>query len=118
MITPMHLPKILAIHMRVDLRGRDVRVSKHLLYRSQIRAAFQQMGRERVPQRMRVDVLRDPGPFDVLAQDLPGTHARQRLAARVQKQRTARLAMLERPSLFANVNGERGDCASTNGDEP
>ena len=43
-------------HMGVDLRGRQRLVTKHLLHRSKIRTAFEQMGRHGVSQTMRTKV--------------------------------------------------------------
>jgi hypothetical protein len=42
----MDAPKILAIHVRVDLRGADIGVAEHFLHRTEVRAPFQQVRRE------------------------------------------------------------------------
>src|SRR3954469_9398666 len=68
---PVHLPQVLPIHVRVDLRRRDVDVPKHLLYRPEIGTPLEQVRGERVPQRMRRHVLREPRALHVPAQDLP-----------------------------------------------
>ena len=44
-----------AIDMRIDLRGRDVGMTKHRLQRTQIRAACQQMRGKGMAQDMRTD---------------------------------------------------------------
>ena len=46
----MDLAQMAFRQMRINLGGRDVAVTEHLLHRAQIRAAFQQMGREAVAQ--------------------------------------------------------------------
>src|SRR5687767_7473935 len=95
MILPVNGPEILPIDVRVELSRRDVGVAQHLLDGAQIGAPLQQVRGERMPQRMRRYVLRDAGPLDVLAKDLPRTHAGERLAARVQKQAPLPLPFLE-----------------------
>ena len=47
---------------RVDLSRRDTRVSQKLLDRAQVRPALEQMGRERVAQRVRRNAARRPPP--------------------------------------------------------
>jgi hypothetical protein len=37
----VHLPQVLAIDVRIDLRRRDVRVAEHFLNGAEIGAAFQ-----------------------------------------------------------------------------
>jgi hypothetical protein len=39
-------------HVRVDLRGRDIDMAKHVLHRPEIGASFQQVRRKGMPQRM------------------------------------------------------------------
>src|SRR5437867_3361477 len=90
MITSMHLAQVLTIDVGVDLRRGDVGVPKHLLYRTKIRAALQEMGRERVSQCVRGDALGDPGALHVLREDLPGAHPGERRAAGVEKERAPR----------------------------
>jgi hypothetical protein len=48
----VHTSKILTIHVGVDLRGGNIGVTEHLLHRTQVGAALQQMGRKRVTQCM------------------------------------------------------------------
>src|SRR5258707_8724675 len=51
----MHLAQVALGEMRVNLCGRDVAVAEHLLHGAQVRATFQQMRGEAMPQRMRAD---------------------------------------------------------------
>ena len=44
-------------HMRVDLRGRDIRMSEQRLHRAQVGAVLQQMARESVTQHVRAHLL-------------------------------------------------------------
>src|SRR5208283_1505040 len=51
----MDLAQVALREMRVNLRGRDIAVPQHLLHRTQIRAAFEQMGGEAMAQSVRAD---------------------------------------------------------------
>src|SRR5258708_13366256 len=95
MITPVHAAQILPIHVRVYLRRGDVRVPQHLLHRPQICAALEQVRCEGMPQRMRRNVLGDSRSLDVAVQDLPPAHARQGPPARVEKENTLPLTLLD-----------------------
>jgi predicted anti-sigma-YlaC factor YlaD len=53
MVRAMDLAQMSFRQMRINLGGRDVAVTEHLLDCAQIRAAFQQMGSETVAQRVR-----------------------------------------------------------------
>ena len=67
----MHSFKPLLIDMGIDLGRRDVRVAKHLLDDSKIRAVAEQMRCEAVPQKMRINVLFQSGALCVFLNDLP-----------------------------------------------
>ena len=62
---------------RVELRRRHRRVAEQFLHRPNVGTAVQQVGRERVPQRVRRDVLSDAGPRRGLPQHRPGALPRQ-----------------------------------------
>src|SRR6266545_1834534 len=62
-------------HVRVNLRRRQVRVPEHHLDRAQIRAPFQQVRREGVPQDVRADIAGDARLDAVVLQHLPESHA-------------------------------------------
>ena len=83
---PVDASQIFAINVRVDLRGRDVRVPEHVLHGTQVGATLEQMGGERVPQGVRRDAGADPRRGYVFPQDLPGTHSGERRAACVEQQ--------------------------------
>src|SRR6266481_2662492 len=72
----MHLAQMALREMRVDLRGRDVAMTEHLLNGAQVGAAFEQMRREAMPQRVRADPRESRiagGPsFECLEESLPG----------------------------------------------
>ena len=53
MVLTVYRPKILAVDVSVDLRGGNVRMPKHFLDRAQVSPAFQQVGGERVSERVR-----------------------------------------------------------------
>lgn len=82
----MDASQIVAIDVSVDLRGRDIGVTKHLLNGAKVGAALQQMSGEGMPQRVGRYRLLDPGNFNVLPKNLPCSHSRQRLAASVEKE--------------------------------
>lgn len=67
----MHSLEALLIDMGIDLRRRYVRVAKHLLDDSKIRAVAEEMRCEAVPQKVRIDVLFQSGALRVLLNDLP-----------------------------------------------
>ncbi len=67
----MHSFKPLLIDMRIDLRGRNIGVAQHLLDNPQIGAVSEQMGREAVSEKVRVNVLLQSGPLRVFFHDLP-----------------------------------------------
>ena len=63
----IHVDQLRGVDVRVALRGAQPRVAEQLLDRAQVGAALQQMGRERVAQRVRADAharaaLRDVAP--------------------------------------------------------
>ena len=71
----------------VSLSRPEVRVSQHLLHRSKVCASFEEVGRERVPQKMRMDAAGlEAGAIRQLAQDEEGTGAGERTAARIQEE--------------------------------
>ena len=53
----VHVPDPLTGEMRVELRGGDTRMPEQLLDDAQVRSALEQVGRERVPQRVRADTI-------------------------------------------------------------
>ena len=55
--------------------GTDVGVPQHLLDHAQVRAVFEQMAREGVAERVRVDVLGDPGDARGFLHDHPDAFA-------------------------------------------
>lgn len=70
----MHGFQSLLIDMRIDLRRRNVGVTEHFLDDAQIGAVPQQMRREAVPQKVRVNVLFQSGASRMGLYDLPDTH--------------------------------------------
>jgi hypothetical protein len=69
---------------------------EHFLNRTEVGAAFEQVGGERVPQQMGMDAPGvEPGLLGESAQDQEGARARQRAAARVQEQVLAVAAVEE-----------------------
>jgi hypothetical protein len=73
---PMHSLKPLLIDMRINLRGRNIRVAKHFLNNAQIGAIPQQMCRKTVPEKMRINVLLQSGVPRMFFHDLPDARRR------------------------------------------
>ena len=65
----MHTSKILTIHVRVDLCRRDIGVAKHFLNSAQVGAAFKEVRRKRMAQRVRRNSLFNAGLHHVFAQE-------------------------------------------------
>jgi hypothetical protein len=61
----VHVAQPVGREVGVDLSGPDVGVTEHLLERAQVAAARQQMGGERVAQRVGAHALRQPGAAGV-----------------------------------------------------
>src|SRR5258708_21398739 len=80
----VHAPQVPRVHVRVDLGRRDVCVTEHLLYRAKVRASLQKVGCERVTERVGRDALLEARLIDVMPQDVPGPHPRQRSAPGVE----------------------------------
>jgi drug/metabolite transporter (DMT)-like permease len=81
-------------HVRVDHRGAHVRVPEQLLHRADVVAGFQQMGRERVAQRVRRRRFGHPGRphgqlecalHRLIGHMLPAYHARARVDRKLHR---------------------------------
>ena len=59
---PVDLLEMRRGHVSVDLRGGEVGVAQHLLHRPQVGSALEQMGGERVAERVRRDVVGQLAP--------------------------------------------------------
>src|SRR5688572_22176288 len=101
--------QVLPIDVGVDLRRRDVSMSKHLLYRAQIRAALEQMRRERMSERVGRYVFLQTRLFHVLAEHLPRAHAGERRTARVEKEHALPPSTLETRSQLPHIDRHRPD---------
>ena len=66
----------LLIHVCIDLRRRNVRVAEHFLDDPQVGAVAEQMRRETVPEKMRVNVLFQPCMSRALFNNLPDARGR------------------------------------------
>src|SRR4029079_12024449 len=58
----VHVPDPLTGEMRVELRGGDTRMPEQLLDDAQVRSALEEVGRERVAQRVRTDAVGQARP--------------------------------------------------------
>src|SRR2546425_12119604 len=85
MVGLVHRPQIVAVDVRVQLRGREVRVAQHFLHGAKVRAALEQVRRERVPEGVRRYPLRQPGEAGRSLDDAPRAPPRQGRAAGVEK---------------------------------
>lgn len=71
MVLLIHLPQMLSTDMRVYLGGGDLAVSEHKLNRPEIRAPFQKMRGERMPENMGTYFLLQACLFAVFFQHFP-----------------------------------------------
>ena len=67
----MHSFQSLLIDMRIDLRRRNVGMAEHFLDDAKIGAISQQMRREAVSKKVRVNVLFESGASRMFFHDLP-----------------------------------------------
>src|SRR5262245_56601915 len=89
--------------MRINLRGRQVRVAEHHLDRAEIRAALQEMRREGMTEHVRAERTANAGAASVRLEIFPEAHPRQRAAASVEKQarrcsRSSALPLRDQPA--------------------
>lgn len=68
---PMDSFKPLLIDMRINLRCRNVGVTQHFLNNAEIGAVPEEMRREAMPEKVRVNILLQSGPPRVFFHDLP-----------------------------------------------
>src|SRR4051794_18172130 len=74
-------------YVRIELRRRQIGVSKHLLNRTEVGSALEQMGREGVAEQVWMNTFRlEAGVLGELAQDEERAGARERAALRVQEE--------------------------------
>ena len=66
--------QVFAIDVRINLGRRDVDVSQHLLDRSEIRTALEEMRRKGMAESVRRNGLRDSRLPNVFSENLPGAH--------------------------------------------
>ena len=100
-------PEISPVEMSVDRGGRDRRVTEQLLHHAQVGSSLQQMGGERMPQRVGMDPDRERGGTRVPAQDLPEAHAAQRATAGVGEHAVMARACAQPRSRPLQVDLER-----------
>ena len=72
-------------YVGINLRGRNVGMSHHFLHTVQIRPVFHQMGRKRMPERMRRYVRFYPGLSGIIFDQLPETLTAHGLTGAVNK---------------------------------
>ena len=75
----------IGIHVSIDLCRRNIRMAKHRLHRAKISAACQQMGGERMAQRMGRNLFIDAGSPGVTPNDLPESLAGERLTGTIEE---------------------------------
>ena len=97
----VHGAQVVPVHVCVDLRRGEVRVTQHLLHRPQVRPALEQVRRESVSEGVRRDALRDPRPTRRLPDDAPRPDAGERRAAGVQEQDPPSFTAVEPRADFA-----------------
>ena len=75
----------IGIHVSIDLCRRNIRMAEHRLHRAKIGAACQQMGGERMAQRMGRNPFIDAGSPGVTPNDLPESLAGERLTGTIEE---------------------------------
>src|SRR5690348_16461955 len=98
-----------AVNVSVYLRRGNVSMSEHFLHRPEVSATLQQVSGELMPESVRRNRLLDSRKLDVFSQNLPRTHSRKRLSARVEKENSLPLPFLELWPQLSQVNGDRSD---------
>src|SRR5687767_12555153 len=93
-------------------------MAEHLLHGPEVRAAFQQVRGEAVPERVRCDPLLDPGPLGAPLDHAPRTDARERLPTGVEENAPFGAAMVQRGTQHAKVHRNRTDRPAPDGYEP
>ena len=76
----MQVFEVIACHVGINLSRGDVGMAQHGLNRPQIGAAFQQVARKGVPQRVGRDHFSEPCPKTVTLDQLPKTLAAERFS--------------------------------------
>src|SRR5213593_5180778 len=107
MVPPVHLPQPARRHVRVDLRGPDVRVPEQRLHDAEVGAPGEEMRRERVAQRMRRDAAAEAGGERTTAHELPHRLARERPPAGAEEEERARAPAQQARPLLLDVRRER-----------
>src|SRR5206468_6814116 len=95
--------EVVPIDVGVELRRGEVGVAEHFLHGAQVGPALEQMGGERMAERVRRDALAQSRTARIDLDDAPGPDARQRRAASIEKKNTSALAAIEPGSDFADV---------------
>src|ERR1041385_3976084 len=93
-------------------------MAKHLLNRTQIGAALEQVRGKRMPQRVRGNGFGYSRLLDVLAKNLPRTHARERLTTGIEKQNAFASAFFKSRPELTDIGRNGPDRRSPDGDEP
>jgi hypothetical protein len=78
MTSPMHVTQIAPLEVGVNLCGRNIGVTQHLLDGGDVGASLQEMRRKRMSQGMRCHPLLEPALDDTPANDLPRGLAAER----------------------------------------
>src|SRR3989442_4903394 len=107
MVGLVQRPQIVAVDVRVELRGREVRVAQHFLHGAKVRAALEQVRRERVPEGVRRSPLRQPGGAGRSLDDAPRAPPRRGRAVAVETPKPASLPFAEAWEDLAAVQRHR-----------
>src|SRR6266852_3718238 len=101
MMTIVNASQAAAVHVRVDLRGRQVRMSKHFLDAPQVSAALHQVGGKRMPQLVRRQRSPDANRQRISPQELPESLTGERLRPLSEEKRSGfPLPQQKGPSRF------------------
>src|SRR5437899_5792611 len=93
----MHRFQTLLIDVGINLRRRNIGVAEHLLNDAQVRAVAQQVGREAVPEQMRINIFFPARVARFFLHDLSDSRCRSFSSALAQKYLTPATARYPSP---------------------
>src|SRR3990172_11329122 len=83
---PMYFLQILSVDMRIDLCRRNIHMPQQFLDNTKIGPTLQQMRREGMTERMRMDVFLDAGLFGVFGDHLPDPFSSESRAPGIEEE--------------------------------
>src|SRR5215212_8731049 len=88
----VNAPQVLAVDVRVDLRGGNIGVAKHLLHCAKVSATLEKVSCKGMSVSVWRHALRDAHLVNVFPKNLPGAHAGEWLTLGVEKKNSLPLS--------------------------